>query len=565
MTTAGHLSEALAAHAAQNPEQLAFVFLGAEDVETEVTYADLDRRAAGIAAALGEYGVKVGNLVVMILPDSPELIYAFWGVTYLGGIPSIFPDLNVKSEAALYWDRIEVLVQHARPNAIIAPGDMTPGLKRLISEEQCRVIGAQELLDGQHGSEARLGDEASGADIAVLQFSSGTTGVQKGVAVSHQSVLAHHNSLARAIELTGQDRIISWLPLHHDLGLLGGLLLPIIEGIPTILMPATEWVRNPAKLLSAIDRYKATVCWMPNFAFNHTVNSVRKRDMEQLNLKSFRLLINSAEPVRHESIELFMEKFASVGFREGAVGSGYGMAENGGVTISPMGVRPRVDWIERKHFQEAGKADPAEPEPATAIPIVSCGVPMQGVELLIVDKDGTELPDREIGEIALRSPFMFGEYYNRPDITRKAMRDGWFFTGDLGYLADGHLFVTGRKKDLIIVAGKNIYPEDIETIANSVPGVYPGRTAAFGVFDEKLGSEAIVLVYEPRSREAPTNVRAIERELRQIVLDRLDVALQRVVPVERGWILKAPSGKTARAANRSKYLSRIGADPGHEQ
>jgi fatty-acyl-CoA synthase len=488
------------------------------------------------------------------LKHSLELVAAFWGVLYLGAVPSILPYLTEKMDPASYAERIRLLIGHSGAKAVMTFASFQEQLQSALKGVDCEFLSLEDVSLKQDLAPEWLIYPSSPEQTAVLLFSSGTTGIQKGVAISHRSFLEHHQSLAEAIGLHPDDVIVSWLPLYHDLGLIGSLLLPVIAGVSSVIMSSFYWVRNPAVLLKVIHRYRATVCWMPNFGFNHTARSVRQRDLEDLDLSSIRFLMNSAEPVRYDSIERFLEVFEQFGFNREAIGTGYGMVENGGVTISPPGKMVDIAWVDLKDLQEHNLATKAAPDEAGATPIVSCGVPMCGVEVKIVDEEGAELPERHVGEVAVRSGFLFKEYHNRPELTQEVMRAGWFLSGDLGFMADGQLFITGRKKDLIITAGKSIYPEDVEEIANNVAGVYPGRAAAFGLEDPSLGSERIALVYEMRGEPQEEQRLEVERALRRRVLEELDVTLSEVRLVERGWIVKSPSGKIARSDNREKYL-----------
>jgi acyl-CoA synthetase (AMP-forming)/AMP-acid ligase II len=250
-----------------------------------------------------------------------------------------------------------------------------------------------------------------------------------------------------------------------------------------------------------------------------------------------------------------LERFAPYGFRKEALATCYAMAENTfAVTQSQPGQPLEVDWVQRHPLQHENRAIPLDPTAPEAISVVSCGLPLAGAELVIVDEAGQVLPERHVGEIIIHSNSMLSEYYRRPDLTGQAIHDGWYYTGDMGYLAEGQLYISGRKKDLIIVGGKNIYPQDLEAIANEVPGLYPGRTVAFGVSDERLGSEGIIMVCELAQTPDVTEMKAVESQLRRRIVQDLDVTLTDVRLVDKRWLLKTSSGKIARPANREKYL-----------
>jgi acyl-CoA synthetase (AMP-forming)/AMP-acid ligase II len=386
----------------------------------------------------------------------------------------------------------------------------------------------------------------------LLQHSSGSTGLQKGVALTHRAVLRQIEAYGQAIRLDPEhDVIVSWLPLYHDMGLIAGFVMPIVSGTHLVLMSPFEWVRQPASLMEAISRQRGTLCWLPNFAYKHIARSLRPG--AQIDLRSWRAAINCSEPVYDESHQAFVEKLAPYGFSPDALAVSYAMAENTfAVTQTPLGAPPRVDVVEIAALQERGEALPA----TGGKKVVSCGPAIESVELAIFDSERRSLPERRVGEIALRSEFMLSGYYKRPDLSAQTLTaDGWYLTGDMGYLADGELYITGRKKDLIIVGGKNIYPQDLEDIANRTAGVHPGRAVAFGVLDERLGSEKVVIICETSDG---ADLGAAEQELRAKVVKETEVTVGDLRFVPRGWILKTSSGKQARTDNREKYLREFG-------
>jgi fatty-acyl-CoA synthase len=334
------------------------------------------------------------------------------------------------------------------------------------------------------------------------------------------------------------------------MGLIAGFVMPIITGTHLVMMSPFEWVRQPGMLLDAISTYRGTLCWLPNFAYNLLARTFRPKD--GLDLSSWRAAINCSEPVYAESHQMMLEKLAPVGFGESALAVSYAMAENTfAVTQTKVGASPRIDTVEIAAVQERGEAISA----AQGKRFVSCGAPIETVELRILDAEQLPLTERRVGEIALRSEFMLSGYFKRPDLTEKAMTpDGWYLTGDMGYLADNELYITGRKKDLIIVGGKNIYPQDIEAIANRTPGIHPGRAVAFGVLDERLGSEKVVVICEAADG---SDQEAAERELRASIVKETEVTLGDLRFVPRGWIVKTSSGKHARTDNREKYQAQF--------
>jgi acyl-CoA synthetase (AMP-forming)/AMP-acid ligase II len=350
--------------------------------------------------------------------------------------------------------------------------------------------------------------------------------------------------------------MVNWLPLSHDFGLVCGVLCPILLGARGVLLSPHQWVRRPSLLFEAIARHRGTMCWMPNFALNHCVRVVRPRDLEGIDLGSVRVLMGGAEPVRHESQQAFAERFAPHGFREESLCAGYGMAETTlAVTVTAVGERNRVDWIDGRALHATGKAIPVVPAEPGAVALVSGGRPLAGVEIRIVADDGERLPERAVGEVQVRGESMFSGYHRSPAATAAAVVDGWYATGDVGYWGEGELFVCGRRSDTIIVGGANVYPTDVEAIAIRHAEIKPNAVAAFGVEDQALGTQAVVLVAEARSGHVEHE--HLARQLLAEVVAELGIRPADVRIVRRGWVVKTPNGKVSRAKCRDRYLDEL--------
>jgi fatty-acyl-CoA synthase len=545
----------------QDPDHTTLIMIDQDGGERLVTAGQFHQQASNYAQTLQQAGVGPEDLVVLVLKHSQVLLSAFWGALYLGAIPSIFPFLTEKLDPDLYMERVRTLVASEGAKAVITFPAFKQALSDLLDDVDCLVLSTEDVSEAAVGgrqAEVTYWLNPSADKIAFLQHSSGTTGLQKGVALSHQAVLNQISAYSRAIDLNQQDVIVSWLPLYHDMGLIAGFVMPIVSGTPLVLMSPFHWVRDPKVLLWAMDKHKGTLCWLPNFAYNHIARTARPSALEGLDLSTWRAVINCSEPVYHQSHLVFLERLKPYGLNDSVLSVSYAMAENTfAVTQTQVGRAPNVDWVKIGPLQEEGRAvqSPAGEEGST--PMVSCGVPVEGTEIAVVDSGGSQLGDRQVGEIILRSDCMLTEYYRRPEITAEAIRDGWYFTGDMGYIANGELYITGRKKDLIIVGGKNVYPQDLEAIANHIPGIYPGRAVAFGLFDERIGSEVVVMVAELQSELDGRTPLEIERELRQQIVAQTEITLADVRLVEERWVIKTSSGKIGRADNRKKYLQQF--------
>jgi acyl-CoA synthetase (AMP-forming)/AMP-acid ligase II len=398
----------------------------------------------------------------------------------------------------------------------------------------------------------------------MLQMSSGTTGLQKVVPISHAMAIGMSAARRSALHVSPADVFVNWVPLHHSLALLGGLIGPLLQGVPSVLLPTVAWLARPVLLMRAIHRYQGTLSAMPNFGFQHCCRYITDADMEDVRLDSWRLVGCGGERVQASTLAEFTRRFTRWGFRGTALAAGYGLSEHTLVaTMTPPGRPPRVDRVSGRRLREDGHAVAAGAgaDDATdsiragdapdAIEIVSCGRPLSGVEIRIGSPDESTA-DRHVGEIFLRSPYVFSGYLDDVERTSRVLRDGWLATGDLGYLADGELYVCGRRDDLIIVGGANVMAEDVEAAIAGTEGLVSGRVAALGVPDPKTGTDALVVVAEI---DAGATASEVERRLRFNIQRELGMAPARVLTVASGWIVLTPAGKVSRALTRQKVLA----------
>ena len=552
MTT---LLDVLARYYQETPDRVAIHLLEG-DLDQSISYRALLHGAGGYVDALVQAGVDTGEPVVIILQHGRALIEAFFGSILHGTVPSIMPFLTEKMSPDRYRESLSSLMEITRPAAIITYPEFVSQAQRAIDSANldCTILLPSGVTSISELIFDRLpGSSRSAEDLVLLQHSSGTTGLQKGVALSHRAVLNQVYSYANAIHMSDEDVAVNWLPLYHDMGLIAGFLMPILLRATLVLMSPFDWVRAPHRLLQAVSRYRGTLSWLPNFAYNFCAQKVSDRNMERVDLSSWRAVINCSEPMRWRSHELFLEKFESYGLRREALATCYAMAENV-FAVTQGGIdRPVVvDEVDPQAMQDK-VARPAQ-HGSDRVMNLSAGRPISITEVRILDDDRRDLPERHIGEIAIKGTCMLSSYYKREDLTKQAFHEGWYLTGDLGYLANDELFVTGRLKDLIIIGGKNIYPQDLEELAGEVYGVHPGRVVAFGVFNEALGTEEIVVVAEADTKD-PQERRRIAEEIRQEIAHGSDVTLRYSWIVDREWLIKTSSGKLARRANREKFLA----------
>jgi len=542
----------------ESPDSVAVHLLQNKQPDLPITYRDLIHGAAGYARALEQASVQPGEVVVLILQHGEALISAFFGAVLHGAIPSIMPFLTEKLSPDRYRADLAALIEIIRPAAIVTYPEFVPEVQSAINSAASHpvraVLVSTEVGSAEPDFATLAGLSRSEEDIVLLQHSSGTTGLQKGVALSQRAVTHQLEKYVAAIRLSPQDVIVSWLPLYHDMGLIAGFVMPILTRTPLVLMSPFDWVRAPYKLLQAVSQYRGTLTWLPNFAYNFCAQKIRDRDLEGVDLSSWRAVINCSEPTHWKSHHAFLERFQSRRLRPDALATCYAMAENVfAVTQGGIGEPVTVDEVDQRALLTERRARPSIVGDGS-LKLLSAGRPLAGMQVRVLDDQRRDLPERQLGEIAIKSECMLTGYFNRDDLTAQAFYDGWYLTGDLGYLVNGEVYVTGRKKDLIIVGGKNVYPQDLERLAGEVPGVHPGRVVAFGVFDEDAGTEEVVIVAEADTEDDSERQRLAD-EIRQAVTRGSDVALRQAHVVGPQWLLKTSSGKIARLANRDKYLA----------
>jgi fatty-acyl-CoA synthase len=535
----------------EEPDAVACLLVKSDGESERVTVRELMSRAHAFAAAYGP--AKDGRkLVAVCLYHGLDLHAAFVGAILAGHIPTMIAPPSPRMEPAKYTDSFCRMLRHIRPSFVVADGAAlekldAPALKEfsgseLIDAASVRASGARfEPWDGDPG------------EVALLQHSSGTTGLQKGVALSHRAVMNHNRAYAERMRLTRDDVIVSWLPLYHDMGFVACFLLPLLARVPFVELSPFDWVLRPVSLFEQIHKHGATLCWMPNFAFQFMADSVRASQTPAgLRLDSLRAWVNCSEPVQHSAHRAFLERFKEYGAREGQLTASYAMAENVfAVTQSGPGDY-RVIKVNRRLFTDEHVIE--EDDGDDALAFVSNGAPVEGTEVAVLDESGRALPEGRVGELAVRGEYLFSGYFRREDLTREAMTaDGWYKTGDLGFVRDGEVYVTGRKKDLIIIQGRNFYPADVEKVAARVEGVTAGRVVVFGLADERAGTEGLVVLAESEEFEGE-NARRLALKVRNAVAQELDCTPRDVRVVPPRWLVKSTAGKLARADNRSKYL-----------
>jgi 1-acyl-sn-glycerol-3-phosphate acyltransferase len=550
--TARTLAEVLEWHAERQGERTHVEIYDGERLST-ITYRELEQRSRAAAGGLRRAGIDRGAVVAIMLPTGREFLETFMGVIVAGAVPlPIYPPVR-PSQLEEHLRRHARILDNAQAQLLVADERALP-FARLLSDHApsvTRVLRAVDLV--LEASEPFATAPGTGDDVAFLQYTSGSTGQPKGVVLTHAQVLANIRAMATAIEATPSDVFVSWLPLYHDLGLIGAWLGSLYVGMTLVLMSPLAFLARPARWLQRIHAHRGTISAAPNFAYETCASKLRDEELAGLDLGSWRLAFNGAEPVRAETVQRFCRRFASYGFRPEAMAPAYGLAEAGvGLSIPPLGRGPVVDRVERVAFERRGEALPAPLEDDHALEFVACGRPLPGYEIRIVDDGERELPERREGHIEFRGPSATRGYLRNPEATQRLFRGTWLDSGDVGYIAAGDLFVTSRIKDLIKRAGRNIHPYELEEAIGELDGIVKGGVAVFGMPGPAAEGELLIVVAETPLTEPNELIelrRRVEARAVEVLRSRVDDV--RLVPPRS--VPKTASGKIRRADCRDLY------------
>jgi 1-acyl-sn-glycerol-3-phosphate acyltransferase len=548
------LIEVLAAHVNDHGDR-AHIWLWRGETEEEcVTYRDLDRESRAVAGGLLRQGLQPGDRIAIMLPTERGFFSAFFGTLLAGGIPvPIYPPFR-RAQVEDHLRRQAGILRNAEASI-------------LITNEEIRNVGAllYRLAESLHSieivAELQRSDplgEAYPADAnttALIQYTSGSTGDPKGVVLSHVNLLANIRAMGEVLEASSSDIFVSWLPLYHDMGLIGAWLGCLYYGAPTVIMPPLAFLADPARWLWAIHRHGATLSAAPNFAFELCLKSIRDQDIEGLSLKSLRVVTNGAEPVSPSTIARFTERFARHGLRPEALAPVYGLAESSvGLAFPPLGRAPIIDRVRREDLASTGLALPAEPRDRAALEFVACGQPLPGHQMRIVDDQGFELPERREGRLQFKGPSATAGYFRNEEKNRALFDGPWLESGDRAYIAAGDIFITGRTKDIIKRAGRNIYPHELEEFIGNIDGVRKGCVAAFASSDPQIGTERLIVLAETRLTD-PEQLDQIRRRIAEAAMNLLGLAPDEVVLAPPQTVPKTSSGKIRRSEARFLYES----------
>ncbi len=544
------------------PDDVAIVHWIAGEEPFRWTRGALLHAASHYAAQLIERGIQRGDVCALIVRHHRELYPLYMAVSLIGALPAVLAYPNPRLHPLKFREGLIGMSQRSGLDWLLAERSLETIVRPLVESRESTIRGLLFPLEWEREGSAPRFTPAAGItpdDPCLLQHSSGTTGLQKPVTLSHRAVLEHVRRYGESIALSRSDRVVSWLPLYHDMGLIAALHLPLASGIPTIQLDPFEWVVAPIILLDAIHRERGTLTWLPNFAYNLLADRSPDEEMEDIRLDTMRLFINCSEPVRAESHDRFLARFERYGVRAESLSACYAMAETTfAATQTVSGAPPCVLHASRDELAK-GRFRLAEAGQVVRR-CVSSGAPIGGCTVEVVDANRHPVAEGDVGELRIRSVSMFDGYRNYPEKTGDVLEDGWYYSGDYGFMHDGECFVIGRKKDIVIVAGKNIYPEDVEDAVSRVAGIMPGRVVAFGVDDEALGTEQICVVAET-DRSEDDLLRRLRRDVIEAAM-QLDITISRVYLVPPRWLIKSSSGKPSRSANRARALEELSVSNG---
>ena len=543
-------------HLAETQPERVQVHLLEDDIPRPISYGRLYKRSQEIAAGLIAAGLKPGDTVAIMLPTCADFFYAFFGVALAGGIAvPIYPPARPK-QIEEYVQRQLAILRNAEVKFLISfdRAKIVADVMRLGLPSLIEVVTADELAGRGRGFN---GPWPETSEIFFIQYTSGSTGNPKGVTLTHANVLANVRGIGEAVQATPHDVVVSWLPLYHDMGLIGSWLFSVYHAHPITVMSPLDFLSRPERWLWAMSDSGGTLCPAPNFSFDLCAAKISDAALENVDLSRWRIAINAGEPVLASTLESFAKRFGPSGFQPEAYVPCYGLAESSvALTFPAINRRPVIDVIDRTAFERHGIATPATAEKERKfLRFVANGQALRLHEIKVVDDAGNLVAERVRGRIFFRGPSRTAGYYRNPEASRAVIdAEGWMDSGDLGYQAGGELYVTGRLKDVIIKSGHNIIPQDVEAAAAEVEGIRKGCVAAFGSVDAQAGTERLIVVAETRVTDEAERTR-IKHDITENVTAKVGMPPDVVQLAPPHAVPKTSSGKIRRNETRQLYES----------
>jgi fatty-acyl-CoA synthase len=534
-----------------------FVFIKPDGSERFCSFADIHEEATRRGAHLAARGLEKGDRLAMVIPDGDEFVLSFLGAIYAGVVPvPIYPQLSFKN-VETYHDTVAHIARASGASMLLTTPSTKPFVDPVLarfppSSDRHTLRGILTTGDLAPPAPGSLNVKVEPEDLAFLQFTSGSTSRPKGVMVTHANLAWNSESfmihgLAKDSKV---DKGVSWLPLFHDMGLIGFVIGPLFTDIPVVFMPTASFVRAPRIWLDTLHKHRGTITYAPNFAYALVAKRLKDKDVAGLDLSCVKIAGCGAEPIQAKTLRDFAAKTKAAGFDPRAYLPSYGMAEATlAITFVPHMTGLRTDVVDATSVQAGTPKEATSETPAVNVTeIVNCGRPFPEHEVVIVDESGKPLGERQIGQIITRGPSIGLGYYQEPELTAESFRDGWLYTGDLGYLDGGDLFICGRLKDIIIIRGRNFYPQDIEWAVSELPGVRRGNVVAFAI--EVDGEEQLAVCAEAFQADAAGLTDAIT----QCVASQVGLTVGRVEIVPQGSLPRTSSGKPQRRKTKQMLL-----------
>jgi fatty-acyl-CoA synthase len=530
----------------------AYVFVDGDGAERSVRFSELRDSALALGGALRARGLDPGDCIALVIPEPAGFLTAFLGASVAGLVPTPLADPVHVGKLGTYLDMVAPLLEAARARAIVT----TPKLRPLLGPLRASVPTLRSVFAWSEltGPPLRTAEPADPSAPALLQFTSGSTSQPKGVVLTHANLAANVTAIGgpAGLGVNTESIGVSWLPLFHDMGLIGLAMCSLYYGIRTVFLPPWAFLKRPAAWLRTITRHRGTISFAPNFAYEMCVRRVKETELDGLDLSSWRVAGCGAEPIEAATLEAFAAKFAPVGFRAASLVAAYGLAEHTlAATLAPRDRGLRVDTVRASELAAHRRAVPCSPDVPDARRLVACGGPFPGHRLRVVNDRGHAVGERVVGEILVWGPSVMRGYLSDAGATAEVFRDGWYATGDLGYLVDGEVYVCGRRKETIIVAGRNYFPQDLEQVVNRVPGVRSGCVAAFAATEPGHPDRVVVVA------ETQGHMRAdvLQAEVRRRLIEATGLAVHDIVFVPKGTVGRTTSGKLRRVELREQYAA----------
>jgi len=550
------LLEVLDWHVEQHSDRPHIQLYQDEGEGQRLNYRQLKTGAARVAAGLQQAGLQPAEPVAIMLPSGADYFYSFFGILMAGGIPvPVYPPAR-PSQLEDHMLRHARILTNCLAITLITVPEARKVARLLKSHVPClkHIVTVSELMTSSAGATPPT---LNSSDIAFIQYTSGSTGNPKGVVLTHANLLANIRAMGQTVKASPEDVFVSWLPLYHDMGLIGAWLGSLYYAMLLVVMPPLSFLARPERWLWTLHRYRGTLSASPNFGYEYCLKRLKDEDLQGLDLSSWRAAFNGAEAISPDTLQQFESRFADYGFHAVAMMPVYGLAESCvGLAFPPLNRGPVIDQIERSTFMRSGEAIPEpEPEPETGQPalrFVSSGSPLPSHQIRIVDTAGHELPERQEGRLEFRGPSTTSGYYRDAEKTRKLFHQDWLDSGDLAYIANGEIYITGRIKDIIIRAGRNIYPHELEEAVGNISGIRTGRVAVFGSVGSRTATERLIVLSETRSKDAVEREK-LRTEINTLATDLVGAPPDEIVLVPPGTVLKTSSGKIRRAASRELF------------